>query len=193
MKNIFVVLGKSGSGKSTLSEHISRVFSMSNVVITTSRPAREGEVDGIDYHFLTKEEFEYAIINDEFLQYSSFRNWYYGIEKISLDVCSSKNIIIVLSPEAYIDFSNSICKLSYKVIPIFIHCDDRIRLQRCLNRDSDIDEVVRRYQADKIDFEGIADKVLRDGGFIIDSSYGSVDTVLSNFENYVLKYIKGNF
>ena len=57
MKNIFVILGKSGCGKSTLVNSVCQQLGISNVVATTTRPIRKGEMDGIDYYFVTDEEF----------------------------------------------------------------------------------------------------------------------------------------
>jgi guanylate kinase len=56
MKNIFVIVGKSGSGKSTLAESVCKRLSISNVVMTTTRPKRINEIDGLDYHFINNEE-----------------------------------------------------------------------------------------------------------------------------------------
>ena len=179
MKNIFVILGKSGCGKSTLVNSVCQQLGISNVVATTTRPIRQGELDGIDYYFVTDEEFQKGIQNNDFVQYSKFKTWFYGIETYSLNICCNDNLIIILNPKSYEMFSKNVSKELYNIIPVFIQCNDRIRLQRILNRDTDVDEVVRRYSADKIDFEGIEKKVIDQGGFIIDNSFESIDYALS--------------
>ncbi len=76
---ILVLSGPSGAGKSSL---ISRVkdeigpyyFSVS----TTTRPMREGEVEGIDYHFVSEEEFKKDIEAEEFLEWANVHGNYYG-------------------------------------------------------------------------------------------------------------------
>ena len=76
---ILVLSGPSGAGKSTLLKKIMNdigecYFSIS----TTTRPIREGEVDGKDYHFVKVEEFKKDIKDDLFLEYASVHGNYYG-------------------------------------------------------------------------------------------------------------------
>jgi len=77
---ILVLSGPSGAGKSTIIEHSSTqigeyYFSIS----TTTRPPREGEKNGVDYYFVTKEEFEEGIkAAGEFLEYAIVHDNYYG-------------------------------------------------------------------------------------------------------------------
>lgn len=76
---VLVLSGPSGAGKSSLIKKISQdigeyYFSIS----TTTRPIRKGEVDGVDYHFVTKEEFEKDIEADNFLEYATVHSNYYG-------------------------------------------------------------------------------------------------------------------
>ncbi len=76
---ILVLSGPSGAGKSSLIKKISDdigdyYFSIS----TTTRPIREGEVDGVDYFFVSKEEFEKDIEADNFLEYATVHGNYYG-------------------------------------------------------------------------------------------------------------------
>jgi len=76
---ILVLSGPSGAGKSSLINKISNdigdyYFSIS----TTTRPMREGEIDGVHYYFVTKEEFETDIKADNFLEYATVHGNYYG-------------------------------------------------------------------------------------------------------------------
>ena len=58
MKNIFILVGPSGSGKTLLSNYIHLKYHATEFVSTTTRLPRDGEVNGVDYHFVTKETFE---------------------------------------------------------------------------------------------------------------------------------------
>jgi guanylate kinase len=76
---VLVLSGPSGSGKSSLIHKIiddigESYFSVS----TTTRPMREGEVEGVDYYFVDKEEFEREIEADQFLEYAIVHGNYYG-------------------------------------------------------------------------------------------------------------------
>jgi len=76
---ILVLSGPSGAGKSTIinaaSDEIGEYYFS---VSTTTRTAREGEIDGVDYYFVTKEEFEADIKAGEFLEYAKVHGNYYG-------------------------------------------------------------------------------------------------------------------
>ena len=68
--SLFVITGPSGAGKGTvLKEVIKSLNRLYFSVSATTRKPREGEVDGVHYHFLTKERFEELISADRFLEY----------------------------------------------------------------------------------------------------------------------------
>ena len=76
---ILILSGPSGCGKSTLLKEVYKdisdyYFSIS----TTTRAPRIGEVNGVDYFFVTKEEFERDIRNNDFLEYAKVHDNYYG-------------------------------------------------------------------------------------------------------------------
>jgi guanylate kinase len=80
-KGLLIVLsGPSGVGKGTVRK---KIFSQPDVnfeysISVTTRKPREGEVDGVDYFFKTREEFEKMIQNDELLEYAEYVGNYYG-------------------------------------------------------------------------------------------------------------------
>ncbi len=76
---ILVLSGPSGAGKSSLIAKIEKdigayYFSIS----TTTRPMREGEVEGVHYHFVTQDEFKKDIQDEHFLEYAKVHGNYYG-------------------------------------------------------------------------------------------------------------------
>ena len=75
---LFLVSGPSGSGKSTLCRRLSAEGEAEFSVSCTTRRPRDGEVDGEDYHFLTRDEFERRIRNSEFLEYAEVHGNFYG-------------------------------------------------------------------------------------------------------------------
>lgn len=83
---IFVISAPSGAGKTTLINRLlktesSFMFSIS----TTTRPVRQGEIDGVNYHFVPKEDFCRMIENDEFLEWAEVYGNYYGTTKKEVD------------------------------------------------------------------------------------------------------------
>lgn len=86
---LFIISGPSGTGKGTvikalLENHKDDVFLS---VSATTRSPRDGEIDGIHYHFKTHEEFKSLIDNDGLLEWACFCGNYYGTPKKPLTIC----------------------------------------------------------------------------------------------------------
>ena len=76
---IFVISGPSGAGKSTVIGHLMKALEKPYFSVSaTTRPPREKEVDGVDYHFLTREQFEEMIARGELLEHAEYVGNYYG-------------------------------------------------------------------------------------------------------------------
>jgi guanylate kinase len=76
---VLVLSGPSGAGKSSLiNKIIDDIGECYFSISTTTRPIREGEKDGVDYHFVDKEEFEREVQADQFLEYAVVHGNYYG-------------------------------------------------------------------------------------------------------------------
>ena len=95
---LIVVSGPSGAGKDTICNKL--VEEEKNIRISvsmTSRDPRGKEQDGIDYYFITREEFEEKINNDEFLEYAVVHNnQYYGTPKANIEKDLSNGISVIL-------------------------------------------------------------------------------------------------
>ncbi len=86
MSIIFVVSSPAGGGKTTLCElELKRNPSVRRVVTHTTRKPRDGEKDGVDYHFVDREEFEAGIKKGEFVEYAIVHGHYYGTSKVELE------------------------------------------------------------------------------------------------------------
>ena len=76
---ILILSGPSGAGKSTIIQQAEpRIGDFYFSISTTTRPPREGERDGVDYYFVSREEFEREIAAGEFLEYAQVHGNYYG-------------------------------------------------------------------------------------------------------------------
>ena len=152
-KIIVCLVGKSAAGKDSIAYLLSKQPGWHNVVSCTTRPKREKEVDGVNYHFLTGDEFAKKVINGDMLEATYFNDWHYGTMKSAL--VDGINVG-VWNPEGY-DCLRETVKFDKDVIllPYYIKCSDKTRLLRSLNREKnpDVYEIVRRFQADEEDFE----------------------------------------
>jgi guanylate kinase len=76
---LFVVTGPSGVGKGTLIKKLlERVPDLELSVSATTRPARPGERDGVDYHFLSEQEFHRRLAEDRFMEHATYAGHRYG-------------------------------------------------------------------------------------------------------------------
>lgn len=76
---LFVLSGPSGAGKSTVIAHLLKTLDKAYFSVSaTTRAPREGEVDGVDYHFLSREQFEELIARGELLEHAEYVGNYYG-------------------------------------------------------------------------------------------------------------------
>lgn len=94
--NLFVVSGPSGAGKSTVCKLVRKILRINLAVSATTRAPREGEQDGVEYHFLPKEDFEKKIQENQFLEYANVHGNYYGTLKSEVEnkLNSGENVIL---------------------------------------------------------------------------------------------------
>ena len=151
MFKIVALIGEAGSGKDTIMQRILARYPLAfnEIISCTTRPMREGEVEGVNYFYLTPEEFAGKVLNGEMLEATSFNDWFYGTSYDSLR--SDCPNIGVFNPDG-IRAMSGMPDLDVTVYKIT--CSDKTRLLRQLNREQhpDVDEIVRRYKTDKEDF-----------------------------------------
>ena len=86
MANVFVITGPSGVGKGTLIRTLrERVPELELAVSATTRPPRAGEQPGVDYHFMTPEEFERRVAAGEFVEHAGYSGRRYGTLRAELE------------------------------------------------------------------------------------------------------------
>ena len=93
---LIVISGPSGVGKGTICKELMKRYDYNVSISATTRSPREGEVDGVNYHFLDKKSFEEKLSNNEFLEYAQVYGNYYGTLKQSVEneIHNGKNIIL---------------------------------------------------------------------------------------------------
>lgn len=115
---LLVVSGPSGVGKSTITNKLRADERFWISVSVTTRRIRTGEVDGVDYHFVSDEKFEEMIKANEFLEFAEFAGAKYGTPKKAVESAlqSGKNVIL----EIELNGARQVRKSSKEAIMIFI-------------------------------------------------------------------------
>lgn len=97
MKKLFVISGSSGVGKGTvIKKFLEKNPDFKLSVSCTTRAKRDGEQHGVNYYYLTKEEFMNAVDNGEFLEWAEFSGNCYGTNKSFVEKCLNNNENLLL-------------------------------------------------------------------------------------------------
>lgn len=160
MSKLFIVMGKSASGKDTIYKKVlEKAPYLKTVVTYTTRPIRQGEQEGIEYYFRTKEELQYLEQEGKVIECSCYDTihglWYYfTVDDGQIDLKYGDYIMIttVARYKKMRDFYGK-----ENVVPIYIEIEDGLRLERAVKREQsqknpNYEEICRRFLADNEDF-----------------------------------------
>jgi guanylate kinase len=141
---VFVITGPSGVGKGTLIKRLlERVPELALSVSATTRPPREGEEDGVDYHFLTEEEFQDRIEAKDFLEFATYSGNHYGTLNSELQRCLDKGRSVVLEIE--VQGATQVRAAKGDSVQIFIAPpDESVLRERLRGRGTDSAEAIDR-------------------------------------------------
>lgn len=149
---MIIIIGKSGSGKSTVVDELTKL-GYKKVLTDTTRPMRPGEVHGVDYNFLSQEEFdsnkENGIYAEDVVYNASFGQVSYGSRKEDYLNSDDKSVII-LNPYGLLMADENDC-LNH-VFKVYLRLTDELILERLSKRGDSMEEVQRRLLTDEVDF-----------------------------------------
>lgn len=160
MGKIYYMMGKSSSGKDTLYREVMKRFpGLGKVVSYTTRPMREGESSGVQYHFVDESELNRLEAEGKVIELRAYDTihgiWkYFTVDDGQIDLYHDSYLMIG-TLESYEKM-----QMYYgagRVVPIYIEIDDGIRLERALKRERSqtrpkYKEMCRRFLADEEDF-----------------------------------------
>lgn len=140
---VLVLSGPSGAGKSSLiNKVIDDIGECYFSISTTTRPMRAGEVEGVHYHFVTKEEFQKDIDNDNFLEYALVHGNYYGtsLKPVKDALAEGKLVLFDIDVQGNTAVNNRLGEITTSV---FITTPTLSELKnRLYKRSTDSDEVI---------------------------------------------------
>lgn len=144
---IIALVGKAGAGKDYLMKEYAEIHNYHIIVSSTTRPKRDYEVEGVDYHFLTEQEFAAT----RFLEIASFNGWHYGTRWKDLDpTCTN---IGVFNPTGLKSLAAQEDDIDLEIV--YVKASAKTRLLRQLHREEypDVYEIIRRFGTDEADFQ----------------------------------------
>lgn len=160
MGKIYYMMGKSSSGKDTLYKEVLKALpKLKTLVLYTTRPIREGEQEGIEYHFVTDEELERfekaGKIIEERTYDTVYGAWKYATIEDGQINLAAYDYLVIGTLESYAGMKK--CYGAENLVPIYIEVEDGERLSRTLSRERQqeqpkYEEMCRRFLADQKDF-----------------------------------------
>ncbi|MBW2476734.1 MAG: guanylate kinase, partial [Deltaproteobacteria bacterium] len=141
---LFVISAPSGAGKTSIcSEVVDRMPHLRQSISYTTRPKREGEQDGVDYHFISREQFDQMVHDEAFAEWADVHGNSYGTAKATLQKAQDDGADVLLD----IDFQGAaqLRQSGLDGVFLFIMPPSMKELERRLiNRDTDSDAGIKR-------------------------------------------------
>lgn len=167
---LIVITGKTASGKDTI---ISRILAhypnLKRIVTTTSRTMREGERDGVEYHFISRANFEQEIKNNEFLEYVKYGGNFYGTQR--KEFSAKTDTLWKIDPSR----AGRIRELiNSPAVVIYINTSDDAILPRLRTRGLSEEEIKKRMADDKKIWQKYKDKY----DYVIENFPGKLDQTI---------------
>ncbi len=193
MNHIFYLIGKSSSGKDSLYEAIlNSNLGLTPLLLYTTRPKRDGEIDGKDYHFVSEDTLDEYRKQGKVIEERTYQTvygpWTYftanvGNRTLNLDKFSYLGIGTLVSYQKLREYFGEDV-----VIPLYIEVEDGIRLERAMEREKrqtqpKYKEMCRRFLADQKDYS--EENIERIGITKRFNNNGKIEKCLTEVQEYI--------
>lgn len=176
---MIILTGQSASGKTTIANDLIKRFGYQKFITHTTRAPRIGEVNHVDYHFVSREEFLEKKKNGKFIETMEYNGNLYGS---SIDDIGDNKVLIVDINGAN-HFSEHVSNDS---VFFFIVCDDKITKKRMIERGDKQVDIEKRLKSDKILFDK---SLMKRINYVIDTtnipSENVTEEVLRLYNDYI--------
>lgn len=143
---MIILTGPSASGKTSIAKKLIEKYGFTKLVTSTTRPPRVGEIDDVDYHFISVGKFLAKEAKEEFIETVCYNNNYYGT---SFDDIGDDKVLIVDIFGANKFYE----KLKEQAVFFFISCNEEITKERMLERGDNMEDIIARINGDKQYFD----------------------------------------
>ena len=201
MPNIIYIMGKSSAGKDTIYQKVKERINTNLYIPYTTRPIREGEIQGREYNFITREEFNklkdeqkvmenrnYNVINKngekDIWTYATIADNQWKQEGDFLSIGTLESYMSILK------YLKNHPEKNLRMLPVYIHISEEERRKRATAREKqqvkpNFEEIERRLKADNIDF---SEENLREAGISKFETFENYD--LEKCVNEIIEYIE---
>lgn len=176
---MLVIIGPSASGKTQIVNKLIEKYNMKKMVTYTTRPMRSLEQNGIDYHFISVEDFKQKIEDGFFLEYVCYNNNYYGTSKSSI----ADDKVVILESEG---LKTYIKEAKEQIKIVFVRCSKEIRRLRMTSRGDSIESIKKRLLNDDNVF---SEEIKNLADFVIDTSNSNTEKDTKTVYDFYKKYI----
>ena len=181
MGNLYVISGSSGVGKGTVIKEFLRKhpeFKLS--VSCTTRAPRDGEVDGVNYFFLSKDEFQKRINNGDFLEWAEFSGNMYGTGKdyVEKTLNAGHDLILEIDTKGALNVKSIMpeAKLIFILPPSMEELESRLRVRKTESEEA----IQKRLASTKLEIENSKNfdyKIVNDS---IEQALNDLEKILMN-------------
>lgn len=188
---MIILSSPSGAGKTTLTKKISAKDNFKVSVSHTTRPPRTNEINGKDYIFVSKENFNELVKNDQFLEHAEvFKNFYgSGKDKVYEELNNGKNVVFDIDWQGTEQIKKK--KLNYKLITFFIlPPSKKVLLDRLIKRDLKDEKIVnermKQFEKDLQQWRNYDYVVINDD---LEKCYNQITSIINeNLNNEKVNY-----
>lgn len=138
---MIILIGASASGKTEIAKILKQKYGFEKIITTTTRPKRTHEVENVDYHFVSKDDFNHLLISGSFVEVTHYQDNFYGTNKADL----KDNGLVILEPNganAYLEV------LGKTVFVVFIETSKELRKNYMTFRGDSLESIQDRIKND---------------------------------------------
>jgi len=182
MSKIFIISGPSGAGEDSVIEGLKKNLAIKKIVTTTTRKIRQGEAHGKDYYFVSKENFEKGIKDNNFFEWAKeYNNNLYGVTHKEINRVKNSNKIGIWK----IEYKGVIYakKVMPEILAIMINAPEEILIKRIKSRSSVSDKFIKErmeYNKEWIKNKDVYDYEITNEENKLEETIQKVTTIINN-------------
>ena len=157
---MIILLGASASGKTEVAKELVKNYNFKKVVTYTTRPKREGEVEGKDYNFISLDSFKTKMDDGFFFEYVNYNGNFYGTAKSDL----TDDSVVILEPNGFKAYRDSSLP---RIVSFYLESDEEHRIKWMRQRGDSEEKISERIINDRISFR---QENIKGINFVLDSN-----------------------